>query len=264
MLSGNSASENGGGAYGGTLFNCVLSGNSASQYGGGACGSTLNNCTLSGNSASENGGGALWGVLNNCIVCYNTAPNGPNFYDSTLLYYCCTTSDPGGKGNITNAPLFVDYVGGNLRLLSNSPCINTGIDQDWMVGSTDLDGKPRILRSRVDMGAYESDYWGQFSDVDGDGFSDWIEVYRTGTDPTNAASYLGMRTPFYSDSEGTTGIVVRWQSANGKTYRLVRTTNLTESFTSLSNHLDATPPMNVYTDRTVTGQGPWFYRVGLE
>jgi hypothetical protein len=201
-------------------------------------------------------------TLYNCIVYYNTAYSEPNFY-SCILNYCCTTPDPGGEGNITNDPLFVNYAGGNLRLQSNSPCINRGINQDWMAGSTDLDGNPRIRRSRVDMGAYESDYWGQFSDVDADGLCDWIEVYQTGTDPTNAASYLGMVTPLESDGAGT-GIVVRWQSATDKTYRLVRSTNLMEVFLSLSNHLDATSPMNVYTDRTAIGAGPWFYRVGLE
>ena len=197
-----------------------------SSVGGGASGGTLYNCTLTGNSA-DIGGGAYYGTLYNCIVYYNTASSGSNYYGCTLNY-CCTTPDPGGVGNITNEPLFVNYAGGNLRLQSNSPCINTGINQDWMTGSTDLDGNPRIRRSRVDMGAYESDDWGQFSDVDADGLSDWIEVYRTGTDPTNAASYLGMGTPLDSDGAGT-GIVVRWQSATDKTYRLVRSTNLMEA-----------------------------------
>jgi hypothetical protein len=40
-----------------------------------------------------------------------------------ILNYSCTTPLPTkGVGNITNAPLFVDYSGGNLRLQSNSPC----------------------------------------------------------------------------------------------------------------------------------------------
>jgi PKD repeat protein len=260
-LTGNSAHAYGGGVMRGALFSCALTGNSAA-WGGGAHESGLYNCTLTGNMATYYGGGALDSTLYNCIIYSNTASNDPNFYGGTLNC-CCTAPDPGGVGNITNNPLFVDYAGGNLRLQSNSPCINTGTNQEWMIGSTDLDGNPRIRRSQVDMGAYESNDWGQFSDMDADGSSDWIEVYRTGTDPTNAASYLGMGTPFYSDRVGT-GIVVRWQSANGKTYRLVRTTNLMENFTSLSNHLDATPPMNVYTDRTVIGLGPWYYRVGVE
>ena len=58
--------------------------------------------------------------------------------------------------------------------------------------------------------------------------------------------------------------ILKASAGSGKTYRLVRTTNLMEEFTSLSNHLNATPPMNVYTDRTVTGWGPWYYRVGVE
>jgi hypothetical protein len=192
VLAGNSAIA-GGGSSAGTLYNCALTGNSTAA-GGGAFGGTLYNCTLTGNLASYEGGGAYYGTFYNCIVYDNTAPQGPN-YSNSALNYCCATPAPDGEGNITNEPLFVDYAGGNLRLQSNSPCINTGINQDWMAGSTDLDGNPRIRRSRVDMGAYESDDWGQSSDVDADGFSDWTEVYLTGTDPTNATSYLGMWTP---------------------------------------------------------------------
>jgi hypothetical protein len=45
---------------------------------------------------------------------------------------------------------------GDLHLLPNSPCINTG-DPDYIAGpnETDLDGKPRIIGGRIDMGAYE-------------------------------------------------------------------------------------------------------------
>jgi hypothetical protein len=73
VLIGNSASFEGGGAYGCTLNNCTLTGNSAAYDGGGASGGTLNNCTLTGNSASNSGGGASGGTLNNCVLVGNSA-----------------------------------------------------------------------------------------------------------------------------------------------------------------------------------------------
>ncbi len=107
----------------------------------------------SGNSAYYNGGGATWNygeccdgpvaILNNCIVYYNTARIGPN-HDQAILHYSCTTPLPAnGAGNITNAPLFLNQAAGNLRLQSNSPCTNAGLNA-YARGS-DLDGRIRIL-----------------------------------------------------------------------------------------------------------------------
>jgi hypothetical protein len=132
----------------------VIAGNSAEQ-GGGAYLCVLNNCTVSGNSASSFGGGAPQCILNNCVVYYNTAAQGANYSSYATLKYCCTTPMPtNGVGNITNAPLFVDYAGGNLRLQSNSPCINAG-NNAYAPGTVDLDGQSRIVSGTVDIGAYE-------------------------------------------------------------------------------------------------------------
>src|SRR6185436_14750571 len=96
---------------------------------------------------------------NNCIAYFNTAADGANYdsYGISILNYSCTTPQPtnGGFGNITNAPLFVNQASGNLRLQSNSPCINAGLNAPAPAGS-DLDGNPRIVGYTVDMGAYES------------------------------------------------------------------------------------------------------------
>jgi hypothetical protein len=143
----------GGAAQQSTLYNCVLTGNVAVQ-GGGVYLGTLYNCTLAANSALTNGGAAVSATLYNCIVYFNTAVQSPN-YDGSTLNYCCTTPQPlTGLGNITNAPLFVDYANGNFHLQSNSPCINSG-NNVFVTSMTDLDGNPRIVGGTVDIGAYE-------------------------------------------------------------------------------------------------------------
>lgn len=63
-------------------------------------------------------------------------------------------------GNIAADPRFVSTpdpsgMGGNLRLRSNSPARDSG-DNQWISGvSKDILGQARIVRNRVDMGAYE-------------------------------------------------------------------------------------------------------------
>ena len=64
--------NNGGGARGGILLNCLLTNNAADLDGGGAYSNTLINCTLVSNRA-DNGGGAYACVLTNCLLVANTA-----------------------------------------------------------------------------------------------------------------------------------------------------------------------------------------------
>jgi hypothetical protein len=58
-------------------------------------------------------------------------------------------------GNITNEPLFVNAAAGNYHVQLDSPCIDAGTNLPWMAGATDLDGNPRIVDGRVDIGCYE-------------------------------------------------------------------------------------------------------------
>jgi hypothetical protein len=301
VLSGNSD----GGANGGTLNNCTLSGNSAVNYGGGACGSTLNNCELNGNSAfagggaiystlnnctltgnsATYGGGAYCCLLNNCIVYFNLDPNdGGNYepYDpSSTLNYCCTTPMPTiGVGNITNAPLFVNYAGGNLRLQPNSPCINSG-NNAYVVGSTDLDGNPRIAGGTVDIGVYEyqtptsiiSYAWLQqyglptdgsvdHADTDGTGMNNW-QKWIAGLNPTNSLSVLKMLAPVKTNNPA--GLVVTWESVNTRTYYLQRSTNQAAqpAFSTIQSNIVGQAGTTSCTDTTATNAGPYFYRVGV-
>ncbi len=206
MVAGNSVIASGraggDGAVSCTLNNCTLTGNSADNhfldpssqaYGGGAYQCILNNCTLSGNSfgtvGQGFGGGAYNSRLNNCIAYFNTGAN----YDSCTLNHSCTLPQPSdGDGNFTNAPLFVD---GNLRLQSNSPCINAGWNAFAPAGP-DLDGNPRIAGGTVDMGAYEYQSLdlirfgvvaNQFEFIV-TGQSNWVFVLEASSDFTNWAA----------------------------------------------------------------------------
>ncbi|HTY88668.1 MAG TPA: PKD domain-containing protein [Candidatus Acidoferrum sp.] len=270
----------GGGAFGGTLYNCALTGNSAQVSGGGAYGSTLYNCTVTGNSAIAGRGGGFGGgacncALYNCIVYFNsaTATNATNYYSCTISY-CCTTPQPtNGVGNITNAPLFVNYAGGNLRLQSNSPCINAG-NNAYATAATDLDGNPRIVGGTVDMGAYECqspaflDYylWLQgyglptdasatYADTDGDGMNNWQE-YLADTSPIDANDYFHITSFTRSGTYNT----LWWTSKPTRLYQVQRCFALDGSSPWETIITNATPGWNnVGFDNT----GPqYFYRIG--
>ena len=242
-LTGNSApNADGGGTLNSTLYNCVLSCNSAA-LGGGASGGILYNCTLADNSARYDGGGSYDGTLYNCIVYYNTAPSGPNWEDATLSY-TCTTPEPsphlGGTNNITSEPQFVDAAAGDYRLLPSSPCIDRGINQDWMAGATDLAGNPRILRGTVDMGAYEFAFHGNFKV--------WLQgPYDTNThEMTTALNFAGiipLTSPYADDprrvsaipSNATDWVLLQLQSSTNSTPFVSKSVFLGQEGTLLSD-----------------------------
>jgi len=160
VLTNNVATGAGGGALNATLYNCLLAANTGRAWGGGASGSALFNCTVVSNVVLRSfprpvagGAGAYNSVLWNCIVFGNTGAN--NVEGGAANYTCATPLPTNGIGNIAIAPLFVDASGGNYRLAAGSPCINAGINQDWMIGALDLAGLSRITGGIVDMGAYE-------------------------------------------------------------------------------------------------------------
>lgn len=178
------------------LMNCALSGNYSDGHGGGLYNGggisdatltvSLVNCTFTENEATWYGGaihndrGSLTVDLVNSVLWANRDANGAgessqlyNYRDEsigTMDYNCMQgwSGALGGIGNIGAAPLFVDANGpdgepgtydDNLRLSSDSPCLNTG-DPEFVVELPvfihgDLDGHARILCGVVDMGAYE-------------------------------------------------------------------------------------------------------------
>ncbi len=284
-LIGNLA-RSGGGADASTLNNCILTGNTADGFvrgGGGATGGQLINCTVTGNTATGGGpGGVDSYLLDNCIVYYNNAASGAHNFNSFDVTWrnCCTFPLPSGSGNITNAPLFVDTNGwANLRLRSNSPCINAGSNAS-VVGSVDLDGRPRIVGGTVDMGAYEfqtgvsgefigwlsqfglpTDGSADHADGDSDQLNNWQE-WNSGTVPTDASSVLRLLNPVSNNL----GLAVSWQSVTNRTYFLERASSLgtQPSFSSLASNIIGQPGTTSYTDTNAIGASPFFYRVRVQ
>jgi hypothetical protein len=165
----------------GTIENNLIVGNSAGM-GGAVCDSNVvfRNNVVVGNTGSYLGGGLAYlgtspavppgGSITNCIIWGNTSPTGPQVHDSVAPSHCCIQDwTGGGEGNTTGDPRFVDpdgpdedpatYEDNDYHLLPGSPCIDVGVNEDWMTSAVDLNGNPRILLGAtsitVDMGAYE-------------------------------------------------------------------------------------------------------------
>jgi len=175
----------------GMVLNCILTGNKADNnsgdgYGGGVRmleGGITRNCLVLGNTSANLGGGInIWdaGTIQNCTVVNNTAPNGAgvrcrgtSVMENTISYFnnglnwqtegsgysfsnnCTTPALPGGTGNITSDPLFVNAGTGNYHLSGISPCFDAGLNESWMATATDPDHNSRIIDGIVDIGAYE-------------------------------------------------------------------------------------------------------------
>jgi hypothetical protein len=272
-----SVSGSGGGVYGGTLYNCLVASNSAAGSGGGANASILYNCTLIDNRAGKYGGGVYNAALTNCIVYFNAAVPPYDNHGLASLDHCCTTPMPtSGVGNKTNAPLFVNYAGGDLRQNGVSPCIDAG-DNSAVATSIDLAGYPRIMRGTVDMGAYEFQGTNAFSfyswvqhhgividgltdydDPDDDGLNNWQE-WVCYTCPTNPLMNLHLISVVPIGDN----VAVCWTSSAGVSYFLERSTNPASRFTLLASNLVGQLSQFVYTDTNAAGHGPFFYRVSV-
>jgi len=161
-ITGNTATGSGGGIYCGhysspTITNCTISGNTAENYGGGICcdyssSSTVANSILWNDSAAEGREVALRSADNpsTITISYSDVDGGrADIYRETGCYL------DWGEGNIDADPLFVDVAGGDYHLLSESPCIDAGDPAGDYRGQVDMDGEPRVINGRVDIGADE-------------------------------------------------------------------------------------------------------------
>jgi hypothetical protein len=127
LIVSNTANYFGGGAYQGTLNNCLLRNNRTDMsVSGAASKNNLNSCTVVSNF--------FYGVdqaqLTNCIVYSNWGGNS----SSSTFAYSCTTPLASGPGNFTNEPqVCVDG-----HIASTSPCHGAGTN---LVSGTDIFGR---------------------------------------------------------------------------------------------------------------------------
>ena len=153
--------------------------------------------TFASNIATEFGGGGIRAfgtdpaAIRNCILWGNIASDGAQllldsgFNNPAIVSvdFCDVQGGAAGvsvdlapdtpsqltfePGNIDADPLFIDPGAGNYHLAAYSPAVDAG-DPGFVAGKaeTDIDGDPRVVGGRVDMGA---DEFRRPGDVDGDG-----------------------------------------------------------------------------------------------
>lgn len=161
------------------LTNCLIFENSASDInpegdvyksnGGGIycidSSPVIKNCTLSRNLAEDNGSGIYCEVsssptVTNCILSNDALKE--IYLDSTstpIITYSDTLGEYVGDTNLKADPFFIDPEGKNYHLRADSPCIDTGTNEE--APADDRDDVPRPLdgdedgQAICDMGAYE-------------------------------------------------------------------------------------------------------------
>lgn len=197
------------------LTNVIFSGNAAGVSGAAGLGGGLSNnyqsnpvvtnVTFSGNSAYA--GGAMFNnyqsnpQIRNSLLWGNYATAvGPAIHNNPSVFVSLPTISTSlvqgllingswnsalgtdGGGNLDSDPQFVNPVAatsaptttGDYQLQWGSPAIDGG-NNTVITTTTDLAGHPRMVRSRVDMGAYEANL-------------PVVRITRAGPNPTNAAT----------------------------------------------------------------------------
>lgn len=98
------------------------------------------------------------------------------------------------------------------------------------------------------------------ADSDHDGLSN-LQEWVAGTSPLDSQSAFR----FISVSpEDQPGLIVRWASAEGRQYTLLRSADLFERYSVIQSNLVATPPVNTFRDALPDSSGTWFYKLRIE
>ncbi len=194
IITFNGSDSLGGGLIAGlfvTVIDNVIAFNSAETWGGGiyvaSVSGTITGNTIIANAALDSGGGVSVRAIEhehpfiaNNIIAFSTFGGGVDADFNALMDFNCVFGNTGGEyvgplgrgSNDINEDPQLDVDGAHL--LPTSPCINAG-DPRFVAlpDQTDIDGDPRVLGGRVDIGADEI---GAAGDLDGDGDVDTADL----------------------------------------------------------------------------------------
>jgi hypothetical protein len=172
-----------------TVRDCNVIDNVALRFGGGVYADggmpTIQNVTFASNAASNSGGGLYLKdgapAVTNSIMWDDTPDEISVLSGAPQIAYSNVEGGSPGVGNINLNPLFVDANAGDFHLSPTSPCINAG-DPAFVAaaGERDIDGEPRIMDGRVDMGSDEAAVVLNPADFDGDGDVDLTDFAAFG------------------------------------------------------------------------------------
>jgi beta propeller repeat protein len=137
-----------------SLTNCVIAKNKKAGVNASLL-SVITNCTIVGNGLA--GLSTHDAKVSNCIIRDNMPPQIVDFSPSAVVIYSDVQGGYPGQGNIDADPLFRDPDNLDYHLRSGSPCIDTGNPTGDYAGQRDIDGDPRVINGRVDMGVDEFD-----------------------------------------------------------------------------------------------------------
>ena len=169
LVAQNSAQYGGGVySYGGVIADPSYGGNSVSPYGLAGKAVVLTNCTITNNMATvsgsglhlETGDGAV--AIRNSIIAQNagvsdvykkTSSRVVDAYN-TLSPYTKWTTSASNPTYVANMPLFENATQSDYSLAQGSQAVNQGNDE-YVLETTDLANKTRIVGAAVDLGAYE-------------------------------------------------------------------------------------------------------------
>ena len=86
--------------------------------------------------------------------------------------------------------------------------------------------------------------------------------YRIGADSTNATVPLLLQAPVIV----TASLTLRWNSVTNRTYFVERSTNLAAQppFMQIATNIIGQAETTTYSDTNAVGNGPFFYRVGVQ